>query len=303
MPTATTTNGWTLANLGPAPTSITATPSCTPDNFGIASTLFPDYPVWSDRCIWSNSTSADCWPQPTDSALSAEIMTNRYILPFHSPGVECASGWKSVGAIEHPSNGPVTSLGSFTMNPFLEEYYNEDFTIPYPLQEAIGVLLDPGETAVACCPSSMTLGEYGGCYSALPSRDLTTGCLIVYTGEDIITSTTFVLNRTTTQGNLFLPMTGNKTYFTVTTSFAASETSEFMAATFAEPIYILHHASDVANASVGPSETGSEPDTGDNNTNAASGLHVGHDTALGGFKATAGILVLSFFAGMALVIW
>ncbi len=150
MPTATSTIGWTLANAGSAPATYSVPPSCTESSYQIAPTTSA-YPMWANQC--STASNAECGVSPTDSALAKEAASNYNILPFYSPGPSCPSGWKTVGAIARPSQGPVTSSGLFTVDNYDRyEAIDEGFPYVYQARDAFGALLDPEETVVACCP-------------------------------------------------------------------------------------------------------------------------------------------------------
>lgn len=151
MPTATSTIGWTLANAGPGPATHSVPTWCTESSYQIA-TATSAYPAWDNQCS-TTVGNAECGVRPTDSALAKEATSNWHILPFYSPGPSCPSGWKTVGAIARPSEGPVTSSGLFKVDDYDRyEAIDEGFAYDYQPRDVFGALLDPEETVIACCP-------------------------------------------------------------------------------------------------------------------------------------------------------
>jgi hypothetical protein len=157
MPTATSTLGWTLTNWGPLPDTYTPDPTCTAatDVF-IAYTDAPYAPFWAEVC--TTATTENCWPVPTDQSALEEYANNPYLVAYLSPAVACPSGWESIGGAANPADGPVTSSGIFTGYPGRWDYgdddaaNNNDAPVIIGWKDAIGALLDDGETAIACCP-------------------------------------------------------------------------------------------------------------------------------------------------------
>ncbi|KAL2825052.1 hypothetical protein BDW59DRAFT_162000 [Aspergillus cavernicola] len=318
MPSVTATLGWTLANWGPAPSTYTIAASCSQSSsIYIANTDLPSVPVWSETC--TSHTIDECWPQPTDSALAEDALDNQYNVPYWSPGTQCPSGWRSVGAAAHPTNGPVTSSGIFTVHPERLDDDNDnddddyDDGIIFGSQDALGALLDSGETAIACCPSSMSVARNGICFSTLPSYSVTTACCADYRSiaHDLV-STTYMLNGTTRTGPVLIPAT--ETFYlptlTRTTTFNDRETSQLIAATTRGPIYYVHQESDSnsdsnssTSTSSGSGSSSDNSETGSSETNAASRFYSrsGEDTHWGQIQAVAGVLAVSLVAGMALV--
>lgn len=156
MPTANSTLSWTLLDGGPVPE--TFTPTCTTasaTNIWIAYSDMPDAPFIPSACVTNDPEY--CWPTPTNIDNFVELSYGNSYLGNYWSGVKCPTGWTSVGQAVRPTNGPVTSSGSFRGYPGRIDTpsYNKsiaDFPIGYGWQDALGAILDPGETAVACCP-------------------------------------------------------------------------------------------------------------------------------------------------------
>ncbi|OJI95816.1 hypothetical protein ASPVEDRAFT_180870 [Aspergillus versicolor CBS 583.65] len=293
MPSATSTIGFTLANAGPAPATYSLAASCTESSFQIATTT-SENPAWANQCS-DTAWNAKCGIPPTDSALAKEMTSNWYIIPYYSPGPSCPDGWKTVGAVGRPGQGPVTSSGLLKADDY-DDYLDVEAGRPYAykLRNVFGALLDPEETVIACCPSSMTVGSgTTSCYSTLPPRPISTGCVWEYArvyGSLEPTTTSFVLHGVTTTGVLKPKVpTTLMTPTPVITTFSDSETSGLIPVSAAGPIYLMHKPSDVS---------GSNPDT-DAGTNTASALRV--DWSTRGIKVV-GALTVSFALGMALVL-
>lgn len=151
MPSATSTIGWTLANAGSVPATYSLAASCTESSFQIATTTYEN-PVWANQCS-DTAWNAECGITPTDSALAKAMTSNWYVIPYYSPGPSCPAGWKTVGAIARPYQGPVTSSGLLKADDYYD-YADVEAGLPYAyrLRDVFGALLDPEETVIACCP-------------------------------------------------------------------------------------------------------------------------------------------------------
>ncbi|KAL4954396.1 hypothetical protein BDW69DRAFT_163194 [Aspergillus filifer] len=235
---------------------------------------------------------------------------------YYSPGPSCPSEWKTVGAIAHqtPSassdlelDSPISSSGIFTIDSLAKSYETfKDRPYIFRAQDAWAALLDPGETLVACCPSTMTTGPNGGCYSLLPSISITTGCAFLYPPLSLdapTTTTTFPLNGTTTAGVLNPPVTSLPEPTVSTTTFEQSERESLVAVSIRGPVFVVHMPSDLSDDVAG-SETGSDGGEGggETGTNAASPLRLGGvQRPWGRLAGVVGVLGVSVLAGMALV--
>ncbi|KAL2820296.1 hypothetical protein BJX63DRAFT_444589 [Aspergillus granulosus] len=285
MPTATSTLGWTLANWGAVPETYNISPSCTAStDVFIAYTDIPEAPFWPEVCV--TATTDTCWPVPTDQGLFEEHQNNRYMIAYFSPGVSCPSGWKSIGEARHPINGPVTSSGIFQGYPGRFDYDtnngsngsddNNDDPINFGYQDALGALLDSGETAIACCPSSMTVAENGVCYELLPSHTVSTACDGEWaTGESTtLVSTSYILNGTTRTGPVVITATDSINPLPITsttTTFSAGETGDLIAVRLQGAIFLVHRESDI-----GPTESTGDSDSETEETSVAHTSKGGH---------------------------
>ncbi|KAL3477745.1 hypothetical protein BJX99DRAFT_225655, partial [Aspergillus californicus] len=148
MASATTALGYTLTNWGSVFTTYTPPASCTLPRYMFASSQNPDRAIWADRC-----SDDDCWDFPGSEEQKEAMSTHRLLYPYYSPGVECPTGWKSIGALARASDGPIASSGVFTVG-FEESSDKVGDGIPYTpsLYDAYGAILDIGEELVACCP-------------------------------------------------------------------------------------------------------------------------------------------------------
>ncbi|KAL3482154.1 hypothetical protein BJX99DRAFT_252867 [Aspergillus californicus] len=316
MPSATATLGWTLANWGPVPSTYTlaSASSCTASSdIYLAHTSLPEGPLWLETC--TAHTLDRCWPQPTNSALAQDAFENQYVVSYWSPGTACPSGWKSVGAAEYPTDGPVTSTGIFTVNPGRYDgdddgwddwddwlTGDDDGGVVFGERDAIGALLDEGETAVACCPSTMSIGRNGLCFSTLPSRAITTACQALYRDDlHSLVSTTYEISGSTRTGAILIPAT--ETFWlptaTRTTTFDEHETDRLVAATMASPVYIVHQGNGSESES-SASGTGAGDSQSADETNAAG--RIGGGAGWEGGRAVFGVLVVSVLAGVGLVL-
>ncbi|KAF9885033.1 hypothetical protein FE257_000764 [Aspergillus nanangensis] len=258
MPSATSTIGWTLENWGPVPETYTKSPSCTAStDTWIAYTDMPVAPFLPEVCV--TATTDICWPEPTDKSLLEGYADNRYRVAYWSPGVNCPSGWTSIGQAAHPTDGPVTSSGIFQGYPGRADYHGnyhlddndrtDSGTVMFGYKDAIGALLDPGETAIACCPSSMTVAENGLCYASLSSHPVSTACKGGWAsaGSTIVT-TSYMLNGTAYTGPVRMfatPSVAATPTAVTTTTFSADETGGLFAMSMEGPIFMAHRESDL----------------------------------------------------------
>ncbi|KAL4887247.1 hypothetical protein BJY04DRAFT_212291 [Aspergillus karnatakaensis] len=302
MPTSTVTYGWTLANAGPAPTVYSLPPSCTESHYLIAYTTMSDLPLFENTCTDRlKEYKTECRDMPTDTALQAQYSTGTGLVPIWSPGPACPSGWKTVGSIANLGDRTaITSSGIFTksasyLDDGLDGEINEDIPYIVEAQDAIGMLLDPSETLIACCPSSMSTGELGICLSRLPSQSVSTACATMWgPPEDFEqVSTTYFINGTTTTGLVQLPQTTRPPSTIFSTTFGSAAT-ELIAVSAVEPLWLLHK----------PSDLSSQPTAGDAEatpTGAAATVKMGR-SGWGQVQAVAGVLTVSLLAGMAMVL-
>ncbi|KAL4868437.1 hypothetical protein BDV12DRAFT_169712 [Aspergillus spectabilis] len=153
MPSATTTLGWTLANWGPGPTVFEASASCTQSALYYADRDSPELVLAFESCL--PTTTLDCYPEPTETSLLDDYYENWRNIPYWSPGTDCPSGWESVGGAARSGSSAPVSSGIFTVyhggTDWLDDLDDDD-PIDFGYQDALGALLAPSETAIACCP-------------------------------------------------------------------------------------------------------------------------------------------------------
>jgi hypothetical protein len=162
---ATATLGWTLTNWGPVFTTYIPPSSCTTTTAVLAQTQYPDLGSWGTQCY-----NNDCWPYPGTDEQKSAILKNRLLEPYFSPGVACPTGWKSIGALARASDGPIASRGVFTVMVGDSDDYNDEVPYSPSLYDALGAILDEGETMIACCP------RYGLLICRFPYIPLTMFC-------------------------------------------------------------------------------------------------------------------------------
>ncbi|KAL4974660.1 hypothetical protein BDW66DRAFT_81788 [Aspergillus desertorum] len=319
MPSGTSTLGWTLANWGTLPATWTSS-SCTPSSVVYyAEDDDPDIPELFESC--PSITFDTCLPEPTDSALVEDYLSDQRNVPYWSPGVNCPSGWQSVGSAARPSDGDdVTSSGLFTIGAIPTGNWDipDNDYIQLGFHDAFGALLDPSETAVACCPSSMTVGRNGVCYSTLSNHDIRTACFADYSnanGNLEFISTTWVWGGTTRTANIAVPtVTIPRTPTrTSTRTVDADETGDMVAATLQVPVYFVRRPGDGnGNGNGNSSDSGTNGSNGSGSTasdtasetNAARGLYmqVSYTKDWGQVGGMLGVLVVSLLAGIVLVV-
>lgn len=156
MPTATTLSGASLINNGPLTTTFTAPASCSTDyavllGLATAPTLFE----WSAEC--DRFAPADCNPsgaalQSLGTAIQGGNPKAGFVIVYHSPGLICPAGWATVGAAAKASPSSLSISGAFDVSGAIPTGTgpHDDF-----FENGMDVFLDaldPGETAVLCCP-------------------------------------------------------------------------------------------------------------------------------------------------------
>ncbi|KAL3431838.1 hypothetical protein BDV09DRAFT_188081 [Aspergillus tetrazonus] len=268
MPTATATLSWTFTNWGPLTTPWSLPDSCT-SNVAIASTADTAFVLRAELCPFSFDS---CYPSPTDSnapeALSSALNTygtDIYAPPFYSPAPACPDGWKTVGGEQ------------------LDDVDSEVLTPAY--NQVLAGLLDADETAVVCCPSSMTMLPGFYCSSSLPSYTVSTACEVFHRGD--ITDLPSLRESSVT-------------WTTTTTTYSAEETPEFTGWSQVALLLLFHRPTDVAR--------GGDDDAGANDvvdsageTNAAAPGY-GRESFWGVGVKVAASAVGSVLAGAALIL-
>ncbi|KAL5050881.1 hypothetical protein BDW71DRAFT_171807 [Aspergillus fruticulosus] len=268
MPTATATLSWTLTNWGPLTTSWSLPDSCT-SNVALAYTEEPGWIIINEQC---SPSPFSCLPSPTDSNAPAALSSARNTIgldihpdPFYSPAPSCPDGWKTVGVAAREGTATASKSGWFTAS-FEDNLEEIDFAddSPIELNEAIALLLDAGETAVACCPSSMTMLPGYICSSSLPSYKVSTACESYWEATGALTDEHTI-------------GTGTDTWTVSRTTYSSDEASQFTGWSQVRPLMLLHKPTDLAGNEEDDSETKDEADAADaaEETNAAAGGYGG----------------------------
>ncbi|KAF4636553.1 hypothetical protein G7Y89_g1531 [Cudoniella acicularis] len=248
-------NGFSLTNNGPLTTTFTAPASCSTayeTMLGVATD--PSLIQWGAQCEWQ--PPADCNPsgsviQSIDSSAEGGNPTAGMIIVYHSPGLVCPYGWATVGAAAKPNPTSTSISGAFNQS---DAILGSSLGFFEPELDVFLAALDPGETAVACCPSSYTtIG--GACYSTLPSSVFTPtgGCEHILPDGDVGTVYgTWTIGGQTITGGLET-ITATSPLSTVTTSFAPSDATSYIGVAVNDMFILVHQASDTAMASTASS--------------------------------------------------
>jgi len=163
--------GYTVTNFGPLTTTFTAAPSCATDtrHLVIAQAKFPDAFYFDPFCPNDAQASSayifnGCLPsaaQWNDEYVRAlKTGADDYIYPYYSPGVHCPAGWATVGMAARATGagtGDLSVSGIFTglaPTPTISSSQGPEamLTAFNPFPNVLRNALEPGETAVVCCP-------------------------------------------------------------------------------------------------------------------------------------------------------
>ncbi|KAJ5152002.1 hypothetical protein N7492_010297 [Penicillium capsulatum] len=272
MPNASVYGGWySFSNYGPVTTTFTPPPRCTAtDRLGLGYVM-RDYTHIQYSVSCSTASDWDCVPQGTTTSVtsydeSAWVGTAGY----YSPGLDCPSGWATVGMAVRDDNSLSTS-GFLTTSTEKIPYFEEPATL-------LASMLEPGQTMALCCPSSMTPNGLGECHTTVPDYKPTVGC---YVHEDKEYSwgkvTRTNVDSTTTRTNTYqvgsVVSVSRETHTTTFESGGIGE--ELMGISNVPMVTIVHHQSDLpATRSThgGSMATGSTA-TATTTSNVASKIH------------------------------
>ncbi|RMJ20938.1 hypothetical protein PHISP_08191 [Aspergillus sp. HF37] len=257
MPTLTSLSGAGLTNLGPLTTTFTPPPSCVQSN---ARTMFgpsaPNVLPYGHISCDNINDNRECLPSPSKVATETAPPYTQTV-DYFSPGIFCPAGWTTVGTAAMPVSGGPTATpevsGAFK--------FNKDGSVGYIGHRDHVLLADalvPGETAVECCPSSMTpmMPGIGSCYSTLPSYTISQTCSVYYPEEAYSTYTTKARVNHAESTELY-PVTASKITGTMpplTTTDSQPSTSDYIAMLIAEPVLMVHRPSDLT-ATASPTST------------------------------------------------
>lgn len=166
---------------------------------------------------------------------------------YFSPGLYCPSGWATVGIASRDGHRPVNSSG--VVSPTMPVPTSVTVPLPNLAENAFMQLLEPSETAVWCCPSSMTGNMMIGCYSTLPDYKVSTACEVVMPGDDFsIISTTYLFDGTMVTGALET-ITATHPMSTHQFTLTGTATSGIAAVTVAPFVTLVHKPTDIASSS------------------------------------------------------
>lgn len=280
MPSASVLSGYTFSNWGPLTTTYTPPASCQttgPWGVYIAPSSLPSVPVAQATCA-PDTDFYSCRPTGTITNLptgNAYYNNPRgvYTQQYYSPGLYCPSGWHEVGAASRDGNKPVDSTGFFSPPTPLPSTSSVFLGMNQP-ENVLMQLLDPSETAVVCCPASMTADQLVGCYSTLRDYKISTGCNRFLPNADVSTipSTEIWLYGTTVEGQLETLLSSLPVTQTQARSFAPSESSAYVAATSVYPITLVHQPTDLGKTNAASTTNAASKTSAATTTNAAARL-------------------------------
>ncbi len=283
MPTATTFENFQITNLGPLTATFTAPASCYTGGTGAlayASKALPEAVYWANVCTLP--TADACVPSGSAIAQwqsSHWLDVTQTLVPYYSPAVDCPAGWTTAGITARNTDGsPGTASGAFSMN-----ISTATTTTPglagrpnfLPQQVALAQVLDPGETAVLCCPSGYTAHSAGPvCYSVLSSQPPLAGAtacqLDYFPGELPTAHRNLTVDGRVVSTAFLLPPTSSISVTAVTTTFGASATTALVAEKRFAMLNLVHKPSDASAAPGASSSSGGAVPTP--STNAAAGV-------------------------------
>ncbi|KAJ5819348.1 hypothetical protein N7474_004939 [Penicillium riverlandense] len=259
MPSISVLSGFTFHNWGPLTTTWTPPASCQSvqnDNLYIAKTSAPTVDLGSVSC----GVSADPWGcYPTGTITITDLPTatswfqdphkNHFYQQYYSPGLYCPSGWGPVATASRNGTKTVEWNGAF--NPAVPSPSSVYFAYANVVNNVFLQVLDPRETAVLCCPKSMTPAPNGVyCYSTVPDYTPTSVCNEMMPTADAdalpVTKSIWWYGKTV-EAVLGAPITADAVISeTRTTHFKASDVSSLLAVTAVRPITLMHQPTDVS---------------------------------------------------------
>ncbi|KAK1749773.1 hypothetical protein QBC47DRAFT_129662 [Echria macrotheca] len=242
MPTATTISQWSLTNWGPLTTTFSASPSCATAGISFIAPKSNLGQGMSADCAVA-TVGAACYPSGSQlDAAESKAFTQPGLLQagYFSPGLACPSGWQTVGIAAKGSSG-VSASGIFVASA------HPDSLLFNPVVNVFTAALDAGETAAACCPSSMTALTEGVCVSTLPKYSPTTVCDRIIPDDDV----TFVPGDITYLGQhttvSVVSFVGSKPITSTSTrTFAPSQTSDYVGISLMPMVMLVHRDSDTS---------------------------------------------------------
>lgn len=148
-----------FSNAGPLTTAWALPSSCTSFGSmvtGVARPGLPGVAAFLFNACTYDDMNRDCWPNDYNTLNLDPFHVNT--IQYHSPGLACPSAWATAGVVSK-ENGTIDASGVFASTVFQYLYYINDSTpstLPLPINNfannAWTAVLEPTETAIACCP-------------------------------------------------------------------------------------------------------------------------------------------------------
>ncbi|KAK0741417.1 hypothetical protein B0T18DRAFT_331383 [Schizothecium vesticola] len=255
MPTATVISQYSLTNWGPLTTAFSANAACATPSISYWAPRTALGAGLAEKCVVPTA-GAQCYPSGSQLdavASSAFSSAGYFVMGYFSPGLVCPSGWKTVGAAARASDGSISASGIFiapTPTSGQTAATVAAAAVFNPPVNAFTAAIDAGETAAACCPSSMTALTDGVCVSTLPNYRPSTICGRIYPSgaiTDFVTDITLLGSRTTATLLTYVgsgPFTSTDTAVTL----PAAQTSDFVGVSLMPMVMLVHRASDASSA-------------------------------------------------------
>ncbi|KAJ5819279.1 hypothetical protein N7474_004870 [Penicillium riverlandense] len=258
MPSVSVLSEYTFANWGPLTTTWTPPASCQSfhtDYLGIAHTSAPELNLGQVSCgvptnPWGCLPTGTITDLPTATSWFKDIRKYALYENYYSPGLDCPSGWGPVATASR--NGTKTvewngAIGATTTS----DRASDVFLFPNVPNNVFLQVLAPSETAVLCCPTSMTPGFNGDdCYSIVPDYTPSTMCQTQLPQVDVgtVESKSIWWYGTTVEANI-MSITGDATASRVmTTTLESSDLSSLVAVTVVAPLTLVHQPTDLSAA-------------------------------------------------------
>ncbi len=202
MPTTSHAYQYSLVNVGPLTAAYAAPPACATEArlVDIARTNQPSFAEYFAAGDLSTRTLGSCFPSGAAlDGFAARVAKNAadQVVGYFSPGVVCPSGWQTAGVAVKASDGSLSTSGAFDFPGSVTSTSTTSTSSSTATRTGAGATtapgrslwhgvwnpqvnvlmgaMDHGETAVLCCPASMTANTMGGCYSTLPGYRPTVG--------------------------------------------------------------------------------------------------------------------------------
>ncbi|KAJ5094255.1 hypothetical protein N7456_010116 [Penicillium angulare] len=253
MPSVSTLSQFTFSNWGPLTTTYTPPASCTTatNNVVLGITSYPGIEFMGVSC--DTPDYGDCIPTGSSKSKS---QASGYLDPrslyqagYFSPGIYCPSGWNTVGIASRDGNASVTSGGVFSPSTSVPTHVTRGERINNPANVLMQIL-DPSETAILCCPESMTGNTNLGCWSTLPDYPISTGCGCELDTDDFatVTETVWVDGKTAVWDDVLSLTATTPISHSLVETFASTDVSKIGldAMNVVPMVTLVHKMSDIA---------------------------------------------------------